>query len=95
MLRFGLPDVLRARAGLEQAQLGVGGLALCGGAPEGQGDVGRVELGDCVAGLHAVALVGSQLEQAPADFRRYADLRGLDVTRDPDVVGRGLVAAGE
>ena len=92
-LGFGLADVFLAGAGEQQAELGVGALAFRRGPPEGQCDVGRVELGDDVARLHAVALGHLQVDQPPAHFRRDADLRGLDVSGHADAVGRRLVAA--
>ena len=91
-LRFGLADVLDARAGAEQPQLRVGLIALGLRAGERELGVGGVEPRDEVAGLDAIAFGDAELEQAAADLRGDLHVGGLDLPRDADAVGGRLVA---
>ena len=67
--------------------------ALGRGAAQREVDVGGVELGDQVAGLHAVALGDGELDEPSADFRGHLDFGGFDVAGDAHVVGWRLLAA--
>ena len=93
-LGFGLTDVFLARAGEEQAELSVGAEPVGRCALQGQGDVGRVELGDDVAGVDSIALGHLEVDESASHFGRHPHLRGLDVPRHADAIGRRLLAAG-
>lgn len=89
-LCLGLPDVLRARSGLEQGEVGRGLIAVGLGPLEREAGVGGVEDGEDLALFDAVALVDLEIEQLPADLGRHLHLGGLDVAGGTDAVGRGL-----
>ena len=89
-LRFGLPHVFGPRAGLHQPHLRLGRHAFRLRAVNGQLHVARVERQDGLAGLHAVAFLDGERQNASARFRREPHLGRFDVARHPNAVGRRL-----
>ncbi len=80
-LRLGarLPDVLGARAGQQEPELGVGLIALRIETPHGELHVGRVEACDDLAGGYAIAFGHAHLEHTAADIRGHPHFCRLDV----------------
>ena len=93
-LRLRLAEVLDARARLDEAQLRFGGSLLRLRAIDRELHVARVEGEHGLSGLHAIALLDRQREDAAARFRGEPRFRRFDMTGDAQPIARRFLRAG-
>ena len=93
-LRLRLAQIFDARAGLHEAKLRFGGGLLGFRAIDRELHVARVEGEHGLSGLHAIALLDRQREDAAARFRGEPRFRRLDMAGDAQPIARRFLRAG-